>query len=266
MSVSPTMGQARAAEDWDRWFRVQAEWTASTRRWLYRQVNLEEADRVLDIGCGTGVLTQELEDRARGDVVGLDIVREMVAFTRRQTNGVATVQGDAHALPFADGTFDVIFCHYLLLWVEDPERCVQEMVRVMRGHGCVLIAAEPDYGGRIDYPPPLVRLGRLQANALRDQGADPDLGRRLGDLLSGAGLQATVGVMANQWTLPTTPDESFEAEWRTRIHDLEGTLPKRELEQLKEIDRQALESGRRILFVPTFYAIGRGSGAKSASD
>jgi SAM-dependent methyltransferase len=59
-------------------------------------------------------------------------------------------QADRHTLPFQP-VFDVTFCHFLLLWVSNPEKVVAEMGRVTRPGGSVRLA-EPDYGGRIDYP------------------------------------------------------------------------------------------------------------------
>jgi SAM-dependent methyltransferase len=225
--------------------------------WLYRQAGLAQARAVLEVGCGTGILARELGRLGAARVVGLDVDTDMLAFARQQGGDVSYVQGDAHALPFPGGAFDAVVCHYLLLWLADPARGVQEMARVVRPAGALLACAEPDYGGRVDHPPEMVALGRLQAEALRGQGADPDLGRRLGELLVAAGLRATVGVMAGRWPAPASPDEGFEAEWTTRERDLGGLLPAGELRRLRAADRQALEDGRRVLFVPTFYALGR---------
>jgi SAM-dependent methyltransferase len=236
---------------------VQAGWTWPTRTWLYGLADLPRARAILEVGCGTGVIAGELAHISSAQVVGLDIDGTMLAFARGQGGGVAYVQGDAHALPFPVGSFDVVVCHYLLLWLADPARAVREMARVVRPKGCVLACAEPDYGGRVDHPPEMVSLGRLQAQALRQQGADPELGRRLGELLVAAGLQATGGVIAGHWHLPTVPDEGFEAEWAMRERDLADLLPAEELHRLHAADRQALAAGRRILFVPTFYAVGR---------
>ncbi|RLG32250.1 hypothetical protein DRN98_05565, partial [Methanosarcinales archaeon] len=106
--------------------------------------------------------------------------------------------------------------------------------------------------------PELVPLGRLQAESLRRQGAEPEMGRRLGEIFSAAGLRTTVGTMAGRWNLPDCLDESgFEAEWRMREHDLVGLVSPEEMRRLRSVDRQALADGRRILFVPTFYALGR---------
>lgn len=244
-------------EEWHTWFLRQAEWTRPTRLWLYRQAGLGEARRVLEVGCGTGVIAGEVARLTSAGIIGLDVEARMLEVARGYAPQVVLVQGDARALPFGDGAFDLVLCHYLLLWLEEPARAVMEMARVVRAGGFVLACAEPDYGGRIDHPPELALLGRLQAEALRRQGADPQMGRRLGELFVAAGLRTTVGVMAGRWELPSVPDADFSAEWAIRRHDLSTSLPPEELDRMEEIDREALRAGRRILFVPTFYALGR---------
>jgi len=244
-------------EEWHAWFSIQAGWTRPTRMWLYQQAGLGQAHTILEVGCGTGVVAEELARLGSARVVGLDLDSSMLAFVRRQEDGVTYVQGDAHALPFPDGSFDVVVSHYLLLWLADPALGVREMARVIRSDGAVLACAEPDYGGRVDHPPEMVALGRLQAEALRQQGADPELGRRLGELFVAAGLRVTVGVMAGRWDLPASPDSGFEAEWTMRERDLADLLPAEELRRLRSADRQALAAGRRMLFVPTLHALGK---------
>lgn len=245
-----------APEEWHLWFTVQAGWTHPTRLWLYRQVRLGRAQAVLEVGCGTGVITEELTRLSGACVVGLDCNPTMLAFAREGSDRAVYVCGDAHTLPFPDKSFDIAVCHYLLLWLADPERGVQEMARVVRQGGWVLACAEPDYGGRIDHPPELAALGHLQAESLRRQGADPEIGRRLGELFATAGLQTMVGTMAGQWRLPAAADVGFDAEWRIREHDLAGLVAPEELQRLRALDHQALVESKRILYVPTFYALG----------
>lgn len=235
---------------------MQAGWTRPTRTWLYQQIGLTTARVILEVGCGTGVIAEELARLTSARIVGLDLSPRMLAFARHRGGDVSYVRGDAHVLPFPDDTFDAVVCHYLLLWLTDPMQGVREMVRVVRSAGHVLACAEPDYGGRVDHPPEMVPLGRLQAKALYHRGADPQLGRRLGELFVAAGLQATVGVMAGSWNLPASPDDGFDAEWAMRERDLDGFLSQEEFQRLHSADRQALSDGRRILFVPTFYAFG----------
>ena len=237
------------------WFAVQAGWSRATRTWLYRQARLSRARTVLEVGCGSGVILRELTRLGPARVVGLDLDAALLFFARRTVPGATLLRGDGQALPFADGTFDIVLCHYLLLWLDDPAQGVREMARVVRRGGAVLACAEPDYGGRIDHPPEMSELGRLQTEALRRQGANPEIGRRLGELFTAAGLRVTVGVMGGQWKSEQRSDAAFEAEWAVRRHDLE-TLPEEQLQRLYETDRRALQAGRRTLFVPTFYAWG----------
>jgi len=244
-------------EKWHAWFSIQAGWTQPTRTWLYQQAGLAQAHAVLEVGCGTGVVAGELARRSAARVVGLDLGPAMLTFARQQEGNVTYVQGDAHALPFPDGAFDVVVCHYLLLWLADPAQGVREMARVVQPAGRVLACAEPDYGGRVDHPAEMVSLGRFQAESLRRQEADPELGRRLGELFVAAGLRATVGVMAGCWEAPASSDDGFEPEWAMRERDLAGFLPAEELSRLRSTDRQSLADGRRVLFVPTFYALGK---------
>lgn len=250
------MARFQSTEEWHEWFVRQASWTRPTRLWLFRQARLAGASTVLEVGCGTGAVISEVAGMARASLVGLDIDGAMLAFARRRNPDVLWVQGDAHALPFPEASFDLVFCHFLLLWVRVPARAVAEMARVVRPGGYVLASAEPDYGGRIDFPPELARLGQLQALALREQGADPEVGRRLGAYFAAAGLRATVGVMGGSWAVPAEPDEGFAAEWRVRREDLHGRLSPDELQRLERVDAEALRSGERVLFVPTFYALG----------
>lgn len=244
-------------EEWHAWFKTQAGWTRPTRQWLYQQAGLSQAQTILEVGCGSGVIAEELARAGSAAVTGLDIDPAMLAFARRQKSAVTYIQGDAHALPFCTGSLDAVVCHYLLLWLADPVWGVREMARVTRPGGCILACAEPDYGGRIDHPPEMAELGRRQTKALRRQGAEPEIGRRLGELFAAAGLQATAGTMAGQWQAPGQLDAGFDAEWAMRERDLAGSLPPGMLRQLRQFDRRAVKKGQRVLFVPTFYALGR---------
>ena len=69
-------------EDWDTQFSRQAAWTRATRTHLYRRANLLRAERVLDVGSGTGVVNEELAARTKGQVVGIDLDKQMVAYAQ----------------------------------------------------------------------------------------------------------------------------------------------------------------------------------------
>lgn len=242
-------------DEWEIQFARQADWTRATRVHLYRRANLLRAKRVLDVGSGTGVVTEELAARTRGEVVGLDLNPEMVAYGRARDGRAEYQQGDVHRLSFPNSWFDVTTCHFLLLWCHDPALAAREMVRVTRPGGAVLVCAEPDYGGRVDYPD--LPIGRWQAQALRSEGADPYMGRKLRELFALPGVKRTdAGVIPGLWDQATLAAE-FEAEWALWERTLAGIVPADELADLKEVDRTAIKAGIRLAFMPTFYAMVR---------
>lgn len=241
---------------WHQRFLQQTRWTKELRFHLYKKFHVHNVKRILEVGCGTGSLVSEFGGQTDAIIFGMDINSEYLSFVKENHPQVDLIRGDAHQLPFADQSIDVTMCHFLLLWVDDPNRVLREMKRVTRQGMPVLALAEPDYGGRIDYPSELARIGELQKHALRSQGADPEIGRRLAEIFSQAGLQSIeVGVLGGQWKSPIAKDE-WEREWEVIRNDLSGLVTVDELKIIQEIDRGAWEKGERILFVPTFYAIG----------
>jgi SAM-dependent methyltransferase len=241
--------------EWHQQFVRQAAWTRATRTYLYRRANLLRAERVLDVGSRTGAVTEELAARTSGVVVGVDRDPSMVAYARERGGQADYRLGDAHDLPFQDAWFDVTACHFVLMWCRDPFQAAREMVRVTRPGGAVLVCAEPDYGGRIDHPD--LPLGRRQMEALRAEGADPCLGRKLRALFAMPAVRrAEVGVIPGLWDLPALSAE-FDAEWGLWERSLEGLVPPDELARTKAADRAAIESGQRLVFVPVFHALVR---------
>jgi SAM-dependent methyltransferase len=165
--------------------------------------------------------------------------------------------GDALKLPYASGSFDITFCHFMLLWVDDPLQALLEMRRVTRSGGDVLALAEPDYRARLDEPRELAILGRWQTESLQRQGADISLGGRLGELFYQAGIELVeMGTIERRRNEALTPAE-WELEWAVLEHDLAGQVPTKKFRQLKTLDAKARSRGKRILHVPTYFAWGR---------
>jgi SAM-dependent methyltransferase len=251
--------------DWHRRYRQQAQWTRELRTYLFAQAGLSQASRihaaavrraslVLEVGCGTGAVLSQVP--AHVSTHGLDIDYAALAQCRVHAPAASLVRGNALELPYTNKFFDIVYCHFLLLWVRDPLQALIEMKRVAKEGAHILAFAEPDYTARLDEPRELGPLGEWQAESLRRQGADPGLGGRLADLFFQAGIR-----IVETGTLKKSGDDRFpedwELEWEVIESDLAGFVTSQDLEQMKSLDRQARLRGERVLHVPTYFAWGR---------
>lgn len=226
----------------------QTAWLADHWRWLLDTAvlpSLPSQPSALDVGSGPGIVASALSSRL--DITCLDI--DPAAMRDSRTRGFASVHGDAHRLPFGDRSFDVVYCSFVLLWLPDPLRALEEMVRTSRSW--VLLLAEPDHGGRIDHPEALLPLRELVTNGMRREGADPCMGRKLRALLSELGRDAEIGIHPGRWDLARSREEA-EGEWSW----LEGTVGG-DLAALKGERDRALAAGTLFHHSPVFYALAR---------
>jgi demethylmenaquinone methyltransferase / 2-methoxy-6-polyprenyl-1,4-benzoquinol methylase len=109
-------------------------WRRATRAAL----GLRPGERVLDVGAGTGVSTQEL-GRSGAFSVGADLSVGMLQAGRRVRPDVPLLAGDALKLPFADGTFDAVTISFALRNVVDTEGALRELARVTRPGGRLVV-------------------------------------------------------------------------------------------------------------------------------
>ena len=239
--------------DWHSRYLQQAKWTRDLRAYLFEQAGLADTSSVLEVGCGTGAILAELPQSVL--LHGLDIDSAALAQCQIHVPSAFFVQGNALQLPYTGGTFDIVYCHFLLLWVKDPLQALLEMKRVAKTGAHLLAFAEPDYAARVDEPPELIPLGKWQAESLYRQGADPGLGARLAELFFQAGIPLVeTGPIQNAENEPS--HEEWETEWAVIESDLAGFIPGDDLQNMKRLDQQSRARGERKLQVPTYFAWG----------
>ena len=109
---------------------------------VVEQANIKPGDRVLDVACGTGVLTRVAAERTgdEGLVAGLDVNPGMLAVAENISPGIEWCEGAAEDLPWDDNTFDVVVSQFGLMFFEDKTRALQEMERVLKPGGRIVVA------------------------------------------------------------------------------------------------------------------------------
>ena len=142
-SVSYQHFTGTAAENYQRDF-VPAIATPVSQE-LLRVADLQPGERVLDVACGTGLITRLASERvgANGTVTGVDIAPDMIDVAKRvpAPNGPAIQWrvADAAALPIADASVDVVLCQMGLMFLENRVAAITEMARVLVPSGRVAI-------------------------------------------------------------------------------------------------------------------------------
>lgn len=114
---------------------------------LVRAARVESSDRVLDVACGTGISSITARHAGAG-VVGLDLTPSLLDEAREQAEaagvrGIEWREGDAEALPFGDGEFDVVLSSFGHMFAPRPEAAIGEMLRVLRPGGRIAFTTWP---------------------------------------------------------------------------------------------------------------------------
>jgi ubiquinone/menaquinone biosynthesis C-methylase UbiE len=137
-------------------------------------VEAAPGDTVLDVGCGSGVLSRELARRVApgGSVVGADLGEGMLALARGHASviPISYIQASAEQLPFADAAFSVVTCQQALQFFPDRPAAVAEFRRVLAPAGRLAVACWCSIEGTAGM--------RAIAEAL-----DRHIGRKVGDMM-----------------------------------------------------------------------------------
>lgn len=178
-------------------------------QWLAPAPNLDW----LDVGCGNGAFSEEVANKAKPkSIVGLDPSPAQIEFAKSRTglNAAKFQIGDAHALPFADASFDVSVMALVIAFLQDPAKALAEQMRVTKSGGQIAtymwdlpagVPVSPIYKAlaKLGHPAPLPpNPGIAKIEALQN-------------LWQNAGLTAVASKVFNI----TVTFENFDDFWQT---------------------------------------------------
>ncbi len=168
---------------------------------------------LLDVGSGSGTISVTVAKLIPdGHVTGVDINANILPRARAvaETAGVKNIdfqQASVYKLPFADETFDVTFCHQVLIHIGTPWDALREMLRVTK-RGGIVAAREGDYESECVWPelPELGKFHKLMAGLMSAGGGAPTAGRQLLSWALKAGVepsQVTVSYSTSSYHTPS---------------------------------------------------------------
>lgn len=168
------------------------------RRRVREAIGARPGERVLDIGCGPGLLAGELATAVvpGGAVSGIDVSEDMLALAREHAARAALESwapvdfrvGEAGTLPFPDSSFEVVVVTQVYEYVAEIDRALAEARRVLVPGGRLVIL-DTDWDSLVWHSGDRARMDRV-LDAWEDHLADPRLPRRLPGLLRAAGFGA----------------------------------------------------------------------------
>ena len=205
-------------------------------------------ERILDVGCGPGFYVAELLDRVGGEgsVVGVDSSPPMLSIAGRRCEGrenVELLEGEATALPVADGGFDAALSVQVLEYVEDIPAALAEIRRALRPGGRVVLW-DVDWTTISLRTADEDRMSRMLA-AWDEHLADPSLPRRLTAELRAAGFEDP-GLEAHPFATNDLIDDTyggFVVPFLERFVIDAGTAPEAEAHAWADEQRELAERG-----------------------
>jgi len=201
---------------------------------LVEKLALPAGTRALDVGCGAGYAAVALAQRGF-DVDAIDPVPAMLDATRSRAlrhavkPRVRTASGDVHSLPFEDHAFGLVIALGVLPWLPSVVRPLQEMGRVLRPGGCLVVTTDNLWSLRWWVEPlnnPLIMPAKQAAHrVLKRFGREPSCAPwyptsagKLDRLLQHLGFEKTAGLTAGFGPLTCFNRELVPARWGLVLH------------------------------------------------
>jgi ubiquinone/menaquinone biosynthesis C-methylase UbiE len=137
--------KAAQRESWSSFVPVEITTTPPAAK-LVKFAQVKPGQRVLDVGCGTGVVAVTAA-RLGAKVSGLDLTPTLLERARKNADiagvDVEFIEGDAEALPYPDASFDVVLSQFGHIFAPRPAVALREMLRVLKSGGRIAFSTWP---------------------------------------------------------------------------------------------------------------------------
>lgn len=228
------------------------------RDWALAMLDPQPGETCLDVGSGTGAEVRRMAalvgDAGRAIGVEPHAGLRAIAEERSAGSGATYVDGAAAALPFEDGSVDVIRCERVFQHLADPVAAVAEFARVLRPGGRVVVI-DSDWGTAVQTPGDAELVARAAAYR-NSKTPNPYAGRHLPGQLRAAGLTVDPDIAA---TAVIPPDVAVLVLLGNGLSDAvaDGVVTQAEAEALLAETKAAQEQGAAFLAVTMFGVLGR---------
>ena len=180
--------------------------TKTQRATALEDVKFEGISKILDVGCGTGIVGVDLLNLIpSAQLFGLDIAPSVLRVAKEKISNeraYSFIGGNAYDLPFVEGSFDLVACQYVLQHLSQPVNALSEMRRVSHVGAQAVIFEFDDRTG-FTYPPApeeLQELFQAKIELIERKGGDRSIGRKLYHLLRSAGwTEIEVKIIPDIW-------------------------------------------------------------------
>lgn len=228
------------------------------RDWALDVLAPQAGETAVDVGAGAGTEVRRLAGLVgeAGQAIGVEPHAGLRSVAEERAAGTTArfVDGDATALPFADGSVDVLRCERVFQHLADPDAAAREFVRVLAPGGRALVI-DSDWGSQVMHPgdPDVVR--RLQ-EAMLARTPNPFAGRLLRRQLLRAGLQVEPDIAATA-VIPPVDGILPLLRMNAELAVGDGAVTRAEADSVVEDVVRAAKAGEAFLAVTMFGVLGR---------
>ncbi|MCK4667118.1 methyltransferase domain-containing protein [Candidatus Dependentiae bacterium] len=244
------------ASELDAWFSLQLSWTHELREYICRKVKIRRFKTILELGSGTGRLLEYFYLKCSdAEIYGTELSQNLFEESISKFPEFNIIHKDSLSfLKETNKKFDIIYCHFYLLWERDRVELMKEVKRHLEPNGFFIIFSEPDYGGVLESPEPLRAepdIKSIQVNA-----GDPYVGRKLLPDIRKCEFKVVESGLISKIKSNLIPEkENFYNEFKFYKNFWSEIMTTEEIDKIRDKILVFIEKREYFYFLPIMYFI-----------